>query len=281
MFIFLSYSKNYIFGRPGLGRSTPNQEAISQIPALLWELIFGRSSVGKSTLPLKCHFHRFLLWLLIFLSYSESSTFGRPGLGTSIPLSNGNFIDSCCDCSYFFPTLRTHIWQTKWWQIDPPSNGYFTDSLSTLRALIWQTMLWQILPLEMAISHIPALTAHISFLLWELNIWQARSWHIYPSFKWQFHRFLLFPESSYLADHVVANLTPWNGNFTDSCSDCSYFFPTLRAQNLADLVWADLSPLKWQFHRFLLYPESSYLADQVLEELPPFQKAISQIHALF
>ena len=71
----------------------------------------------------------------------------------------------------------------------------------------------------------------------------------------------------------------YNGNFTDSCSDCSYFFPTVRAQHLAGQVLADLTPFKYQFHRFLPSSESSYLADQVLEEQPPFQKAISQIHA--
>ena len=86
----------------------------------------------------------------------------------------------------------------------------------------------------------------------ELNIWQTSSWHIPPS----------------------------NGNFTDSCSDCSYFFPTLSVQHLVDQVLAYLTPLKYQFHRFFPYSESSYLADQVLEELPSFQKAISQICAL-
>ena len=113
----------------------------------------------------------------------------------------------------------------------------------------------------MAISQILALTAHISFLLWELNIWQALAWHIYPSFKWQFHRFLLWlliflsysESSTFGRPNLGRSNTLSNGNFTDSCSDCSYFFPTLRAQHLADLVWADLSPLKWQFHRFLLW----------------------------
>ena len=72
--IFLSYSKSSSFGRPVLCRSMPQQEAISQIPALLWEFIFGRPSVGRST-----------------------------------PLSNGYLRDSCSDCSYFSPTLRAHI----------------------------------------------------------------------------------------------------------------------------------------------------------------------------
>ena len=129
--------------------------AILQNPALLWELIFGRPSVGKSTLLLKWQFHRFLLWLFIFLSYSESSRFGRPGLGTSTPLSNGNSIDSFFDCWYFFPTLRVHIWQTNCWQIYPLSNGNFTDSCSdcsyffpTLRAQHLADLVWQISPLS-------------------------------------------------------------------------------------------------------------------------------------
>ena len=93
----------------------------------------------------------------------------------------------------------------------------------------------------MAISQIPVWVL-IFHSYSELNIWQTSSWHIPPS----------------------------NGYFTDSCSDCSYFLPTLRAQHLADQVLADLPSLKWQFHRFLLYPESSYLADHVVANLPPF-----------
>ena len=83
------------------------------------------------------------------------------------------------------------------------------------------------------------MTAHISFLLWEIDIWQTRSWQIYPPFL--------------------------SGNFTDSNSDNSYFIPTLRAYHLEDQVLADLSPIKWQFHRFLLYSESSYLADLLVK----------------
>ena len=83
-----------------------------------------------------------------------------------------------------------------------------------------------------------------------------------PTVKWWFHIFL------------------WN----------SYFIPTLRAQHLADQVMADLSPIKWQFHRFLLWQftfhDSSYfnptlraphLADQVLADLPPSSMVILQI----
>ena len=152
----------------------PFQMAISAIPALTAHILF------------------------LF----KSSTFGR--LVLEHPPSNGNFIDSC-------PTVRVHIWQTKCWQIYPPS--------------------------QLEISKIPPLTAHISFFLWELNIWQAMAWHIYPSFKWQFHRFLLwlliflsYSESSTFGRPDLSRSTPLsNGYFTDICSDCSYFFPTLRA----------------------------------------------------
>ena len=78
----------------------------------------------------------------------------------------------------------------------------------------------------MAISQIPALTAHISFLLWELNIWQTMCWQIYP---------------------------PLNGNFTDSCSDSSYFIPTLRTHIWQTRCWQIYHPDEWQFHRFLLW----------------------------
>ena len=211
----------------------------------------------------------------IFHSYSQSSTFGRPGLGRSTP--------------------------------------------------IW-----------VAISLIPTLTTLISFLLWELIIWQSRSWHIYPPIQWWFHRFLLwqlttlraqhladqfladvtphirwqihrflvYSESSYMADWELADQHPLSyGNFTDCCSDSSYFIPTLTAPHLADQVLADLLPLingnftdsystlrahiwqtkcwqiyphiKWQFHRslwnsyFIPTLRAHHLADQVLTDLPP------------
>ena len=72
--------------------------------------------------------------------------------------------------------------------------------------------------------------------------------------KWQFHRFLLYPESSYLADHVVAKLPPFI----------------------------------WQFHRFLLwlliflsYSKSSTFGMPGLGRSNPSQISISQILALF
>ena len=320
-----------IFVRPNVGRSTPHppmvisqmltdlpphQTAISQISALLWELIFGRP-------PCQMVISQILLWQLtslraqhladqvladltppsngnfsdscefIFHSYSESSTFGRPGHGRSIP--NQMAISR-------IPALTAHIsWQLIF-------HSYSESSTFGRPGLGRSTPIWVV------ISLIPTLTTLIWFLLWELIIWQTRSWHIYPPIqwwfhrflfwqlttlraqhladqfladvtphiRWQIHRFLLYSESSYMADWVLADQHPPSyGNFTDCCSDSSYFIPTLTAQHLADQFLADVTPhIRWQFHRFLLYPESSYLADQVLADQPLNQMAISQIAAL-
>ena len=277
-------------------------------------------------------------------------------------------------------------------------------AISQIPALLWKLIFGRLsvgrsTPHHMGISQISALTTHISFLLWELIIWQTRSWQVCPphpmvilkipvltahyseSFKWQFHRFLwnsyfiptltaqhladqfladvtshirwqihrflLYSESSYMADWVLADQHPpsygnftdfcsdssyfiptltaphladqvlvdlppsskaisqipallWefifgrpsvgrctplsNGNFADFCSDSSYFIPTLRAHHLADQVLTDLPPIQWWFYRFLLWQLSAlrayHLADQVLADLPPHQTAISQISAL-
>ena len=269
----------------------------------------------------------------IFHSYSESSTFGRPGLGRSTPIKwqfgrpsvgrstlNQMAISQipALTAHYFIPPQT--IWQTRSWQIYPPSNGNFTDSCSTLRAHLFGRST----PTSNG-NFTDSCEIHISFLLWELNIWQTRCWQIYPH----------------------------SGNFTDSCSDDCLFhaalwdhlsfgrpglqiyppikwwfhrfllwqlIPTLRAQHLADQVLADLTPhIQWQFHRFLLWQliptlrahhladqvgrstppsngnftdcccDNSYfiptltaqhLADQVLADLPPSSMAISQIPTL-
>ena len=386
--------------------------AISQIPTLPWEIIFGRPSFGRSTptsngnFTDSCEIHiSFLLWELNiwptrswhiytpvkwqfyrFLLYSQSSYLADP-------LSNGDFTESC-EIHISFLLWELNIWQTRSWQIYPRSNGNFTDSCSDS-------------------SHF--MTAHISFLLWELNIWQTRSWQIYPHLSGNFtdsysDNFYFIPtlRAYHLADQVLAYLPPhpmvisqipaltahysesstfgrpglvrcnppisdgnftdscstlrahiwqtkcWQinppsyGNFTDCCSDSSYFIPTLRAQYLADKVFADLPPCQmailqipvkflfhscsksstfgrpglgrstplikgnftdscstlrahiWQTKVWQIYPlsngnftdcssDSSYfiptlranhLAGQVLTDLPPHQMAISQIPAL-
>ena len=101
-----------------------------------------------------------------------------------------------------------------------------------------------------------------------MTIWQTRCWQIYPQqmaisqssyladqvladlplLEWQFYRFLLLELifDSYLTAHMwqisVGRSTPYDGNFTDSYSESSY---------LADQVLADLPP-EWSFCRFLL-----------------------------
>ena len=135
----------------------PPQMAISQIPALTahtsflcWELIFSRPGVGRCT-PLKWQFHRFLLWQLIFHSYSENSYLANQVLVDLLP---------------------------------QPTNGYY-------RFVLWELILGRpsvgrSTPYQMAISRIPALTVHISFLLWELILGRpsvGRSTH--TTTKWQ------------------------------------------------------------------------------------------------
>ena len=165
--------------------------------------------IAPADLPTEWQFHRFLLWQLIFHSYSENLSFGRPDLGRSnLPPIQWWFHRFLCN-SYFIPTLRAQ---------------HLADQvLADLPPIKWQFhkfLLWQF---------------HISFLLWQLHIWQTRSWQMYP--------------------HL-------SGNFTDSYSDNSYFILTLRAYHLADQVLAYLPPIKWQFHRFLLWQltfhDSSY-----------------------
>ena len=148
---------------------------------------------------------RFLLRELIF---------GRPSVGWStLPLANGNFTDCCSDSSYFIPTLRTHNWQTRCWQIYPPSSyGDFTDCCSDSSYVI------------------PTLRAHI---------WQTKCWQIYC--------------------HL-------NGNFTYCCSGSSYFIPTLRTYIWQTRYWQIYPP--HQMATIDSYSESSYLADQVLADLP-------------
>ena len=205
--IFHYYSESSTFGRPGLGRSTPHQMAILQIPALLWELIFTRP-------PVKWWFHRFL-WNSYFIhtlraqhltdqvlaqlppsskAISQIPTllreliFGRPSVSRICPLSNGNFTDSCSDSSHL-------------------------------------------------------MTAHISFPLWELDIWQTRSWQIY-------HPFL-------------------SGNFTDSYSD-NYLFHSYSGNFRAYFIWEQTRSLfEWQFGIPIYCPPST-----------PHAMVISQIPAL-
>ena len=143
---------------------------------LLWELIFGRPVVGRST---SHQIHQMVIWH-----------------------------------HYFILTLRTHFWQTRCWQIYPPLNGNQFLFCNPYR-----------------------------FLLWEL----------------------IFGRSS-----VGRSTPPSNGNFTDSCSTVHISFYSWELifgrpvwadlphisfpwELMADQVLADLLPIKWQFHRLLLW----------------------------
>ena len=144
----------------------------------------------------------------------------------------------------------------------------------------------------MAISQMPALTAHISFLLWELIFGRPGVGRSTP-----LHQIAIidsYSENSYLADHMLAGLPPhpsngdyrflfWelifgrpsfgrstpyqlNGNFTDSCSDSSYFH-FYSELILADQVLADLPPPLNSNYRFLLW-ELIFFRPGVLRERP-------------
>ena len=213
--IFHSYSENLSFGRPDLGRSN--------LPPIQW------------------WFHRFLC-NSYFHSYSESSTFGWPGLGRSTPHQMAISQISALTVHISFPTLTApHLADQVLADVPPferQFHWFYSDNSYIILTLRGYHMADQVLaylpPHQMAISQIPALTAHISwqlifhsysesstfgrpglgrstpiwvaisliptlttlisFLLWELIIWQTRSWHIYP---------------------------PSNSDFTDSCSDSS------------------------------------------------------------
>ena len=147
--IFHYYSQNSYFALQVLADLPPIKWQFHRL--LLWQLIFhyysqnsylAHADVHRSSPALTCSYCRFLLWELIF---------GWPNVGRSTPLFNADFTDSCFDHSYSIPNLRTHIWQTRCWQIYPPSNGNFTDCCSdssyfipTLRTHIWHTRCWQI-----------------------------------------------------------------------------------------------------------------------------------------
>ena len=302
-----------LFVWPSVGRSSP-QMAISHIAALtahisfvLWELIFGTPGVGRST-PMSNGNYRFLLWEHIF---------GRPSVGKSYIPSNSNFTDSCSDISYFIPTLRTHIWQTKCWQIyppktpisqipaltthisfllwelilgrpgvgrsNPPLNSNFTDSYSdssyfipTLRAHIWHTRCWQIYPTIKWQLYIPTLRAHIwKTKCWQIyptiqwqwyiptlraHIWQTRCWQIYPPLNGNFTDCCSDSSYSFLLWELifgwpsVGRYTPLlNADLTDCCSDSPYFIPTVRAHICLTKCWQIYPPMSNGNYRFLLW----------------------------
>ena len=159
-----------IFGRPGVGRSTPCIKWFHRLTAhdsfSLWELIFGRPSVGRSTPSHPSNGnYRFLLWELIF---------GTPVVGRSTPPSNSDSTDCCSDSSYFLLTLRAHIWQTRMFRStsSPTSN-------SNYRFLLWELIFGRPSVGSFTPSH-PS-NGNDRFLLWRAHICQTRMGRSTPS----------------------------------------------------------------------------------------------------
>ena len=198
-----------IFGRPSVGRSTPLQMAISQVPPLtahisflLWELIFGRPVVADLPLPpSNGHISGWAYQIPSLLIFDQ----------VLADLTPSHI--SCSD--YFMPTLRAHIWQTLVLADLPPIKWQFH------RFLLWQFIFH---------SH-----------SWVL-IFGRPGWADLPLPLHQTATIDSYSESSYLADQVLADLPPSNGNFTGSCSDSSYFISFSESWYLADQLWTDLSP---------------------------------------
>ena len=258
-FIFHSYSESSTFGRPGHGRSIPHQMAISQIPALTAHIS----------------------WQLIFHSYSESSTFGRPGLGRSNPPSNGDFTDSCS-------TLKAHIWQTPCQMVISQIPVKFIFHSYSESSTFGRPGHGRSIPHQMAISQIPALTAHISWQLifhsysesstfgrpglgrstpiWVvISLIPALTAHI----SWQliFHS---YSESSTFGRPGHGRSTPHHMAISQIAALTAHISFVLWELN----IWQTKSlqiypPVKWQFYRFLWNSyfisalRAQHLADQV------------------
>ena len=157
-----------IFGRPGLGRSTPSNSIFTRF--LLWELIFGRSGLDISTPITPQWFHRFLLWDCSYLADQVLA---------DLPLSNGNFTDSSSENSYLADQVLAylpspHQWFHRFllWEFifGRPGLGRSTPlECSFYRFLLWEFIFGQpglgrstLLSLsQMTISQIPTLRAHI------------------------------------------------------------------------------------------------------------------------
>ena len=238
---------------------------------LLWEFIFGRPGLGRSNSSLECSFYRFLLWEFIF---------GRPGLGRSTPslsVSNDNFTDSYSESSSLagqifldlplsptgisqIPTLRAHIWQTRSWQILQPSPySDFTNSYSDSLYLADQVLRsWQIYPLKWQF--------HRS-LIWGLIFGRpglGRSSILPPNNDFTDS----YSESSYLAGQVWTYLPhppQWFHRFL--LWELIFGRPGHRRSILSNGNVKDC------------YSEDSYLGDQVLGDLSS-QMAMSQIPTL-
>ena len=191
------------------------------------------------------------------------------GLDISAPIPHSVFTDSYSENSYLAD-------QDLGRSIPTPcvSNDNFTDSYSESSYLAHQVL--GDLPSQMAILKIPTLGTHISqvrsghiysyppqwfhrLLLWEFLFRQPGLGRSNPSLclKWQFHRFLLW-ELIFGRSGLSRSILS-NGNVTDSYSEGSY---------LAGQVLADLPP-PLSAHFTDSYSESSYLDNQVLVDPTP------------
>ena len=195
------YSESLSFGRPGLGRSTPHQIAISQITVKF-----------------------------IFHSYPESSTFGWPGFGRSNP-----------------PPIKWQFHRFLLWQLTTLKAQQLADQfLADLPPVKWQfhrLLLWQFIFHSYSESSI---------------IWQTRSWQIYPLIKWQFYRFLLWQLPT-LRAHTFDR-------------------PSVGRSDPPHQMEISQIPEKFIFHS---YSESSTFGRPGLgRSMNPYQMAILQIPAL-
>ena len=266
-----------------IGRPTdlPIWMAISQIPALtahisflLWAHIW-QTKVLADLPPIKWQFHRFL-WNSYFIPTLRAQHLADLCWQISPPMVISQIPALTVHISLLWELI---IWQTRSWQIYPLIKGNFTDSCSPLRAHIWQTKCWQIYPLTIAISQIPALPQlifgrpsvgrstptsngnftdsceiHISFLLWELNIWQTKLLADLPPIKWLISQMTVYRISHcylQITSHCTYRSPPFEWQFHRFLLWQLIFHSYLRAHHLADQVLADLPPIKWWFYRFL------------------------------
>ena len=168
-----------IFGRPGLGRSTPLKLQFHRF--LLRELIFGRQGLGRST-PLKWQFHRFLIWELIF---------GRSGLDISTPIPHSDFTDSYSESSYLAGQVLADL--------PPPLSALFIDFYSESWYLDNHFLVDP--PFSLCLKR-----QFHRFLLWELMFGRPGLDRSTPIPLRYFTD--SYSESSYLAGQVLADLPP-------------------------------------------------------------------------
>ena len=176
---------------------------------LLWQLIFHYYSESSyladqvladlPPLPTSNGNYRFLLWELIF---------GRPSVGISTPPSNSDFTDCCSDSSYFLLTLIAHIWQTRMFRStsSPTSNSNYRFLL--LRADIWQTQLWADLPPaihQMAMIDSYSASSYLADQLW--TYLPPIKWRFHRLLLWHFI-FHSHSENSYLAEQRCWQIYP-------------------------------------------------------------------------